>query len=65
MCELGLFTKIYKMESPLINHRTDYIQESERLGEETGEVGCEEGKRDVALIRRQEKAAIRKVPKGE
>lgn len=53
------------MESPLINRRTDHIQESERLGEERGEVGCEEGKRDVVLIRRQEKAAIQKMPKCE
>lgn len=65
VCELGLFTEVYKMESPLINLRTDHIQESERLGEERGEVGCEEGKRDVVLIRRQEKAAIQKMPKCE
>ena len=46
------------MESPLINHRTDHIQESERLAENLGGVVDEEMEGRVALIRRQEKAAL-------
>ena len=41
VCELGLFTRKYKMDFPLINHRIDHIQASERRGEDRGGVGCE------------------------
>lgn len=48
------------MESPLINHRTDPIQESEKDG-----VGGEEREGGVMLISRQEKATMQTVAQGE